>query len=171
MYDVMVDLETMGTGADAPIIAIGAVSFNADGIQDRYYRNVDLASCMKIGMCPDPDTIMWWLGQEQSARIALMDDKMPIAAALHEFTQWLDMNNVAGMWGNGAAFDNVILSTAYRMCKIEQPWKFWNDRCYRTMKNMYPLIPFERKGTHHNALDDAESQALHLIEILKYIGE
>jgi len=24
-----------------------------------------------------------------------------------------------------------------------------------------------RKGTHHNALDDAESQALHLIEIAK----
>jgi exodeoxyribonuclease VIII len=44
-------------------------------------------------------------------------------------------------------------------------WEFWKDRCYRTIKNCYPDVPFDRRGTHHNALDDARSQALHLIAI------
>jgi inhibitor of KinA sporulation pathway (predicted exonuclease) len=30
-----------------------------------------------------------------------------------------------------------------------------------------PSIKLERVGTHHNALDDAKSQALHLMKILE----
>jgi hypothetical protein len=35
---------------------------------------------------------------------------------------------------------------------------------------MFPNVPMERSGTHHNALDDAISQAKHLIEISKAHG-
>ena len=71
------------------------------------------------------------------------------------------------MWGNGAAFDNAILSTAYALCEIEPPWIYWNDRCYRTVKSLNRSIPFIRLGTHHNALSDAESQATHLMQIFR----
>jgi len=54
---------------------------------------------------------------------------------------------------------------------MERPWYFWNDRCYRTMKSLYPQIPMERDGVHHNALDDAISQARHLMAILKCMSE
>jgi exodeoxyribonuclease VIII len=47
-----------------------------------------------------------------------------------------------------------------------QPWRHWNDRCYRTVKSLYPDVKLERVGTHHNAVDDAESQARHLIAML-----
>ena len=69
------------------------------------------------------------------------------------------------LWGNGASFDNAILSTAYELCELEtvQPWRFYNDRCYRTVKSLYPEVAMVRTGTYHNALDDAESQALHLL--------
>lgn len=51
-----------------------------------------------------------------------------------------------------------------RAAGLEQPWAFWNDRCYRTLKARSEL-KIARTGTHHNALDDAKSQALHLITI------
>jgi inhibitor of KinA sporulation pathway (predicted exonuclease) len=35
------------------------------------------------------------------------------------------------------------------------------------MKNMYPAIKLARTGTHHNAVDDAASQAYHLMNILE----
>ena len=38
---------------------------------------------------------------------------------------------------------------------------------YRTLKNLLPYIEMERVGEHHNALDDAKSQALHAIKLLK----
>ena len=90
-----------------------------------------------------------------------------IANALIEFSMFCESVKVCGMWGNGAAFDNVLLSNAYRKLEMNQPWKFWNDRCYRTVKNIYKDVEFIRSGTHHNAVDDTESQALQLIEICK----
>lgn len=46
------------------------------------------------------------------------------------------------------------------------PWAWRNDRCYRTIKALNRGVPMERLGAHHNALDDAISQALHLIAML-----
>lgn len=47
---------------------------------------------------------------------------------------------------------------------FQQPWDFWNDRCYRTIAAMHDRRRFQQ-GVHHNALDDAKSQVEHLIQI------
>ncbi|MHB0978446.1 MAG: 3'-5' exoribonuclease domain-containing protein [Minisyncoccota bacterium] len=57
---------------------------------------------------------------------------------------------------------------AYHALDMKQPWKFWNNRCYRTLKNMFPEVPFVRIGIAHDALDDAKSQAEHAVAILKF---
>lgn len=59
-----------------------------------------------------------------------------------------------------------MLASAYRRDGSKTPWRYTNDRCYRTIKSLYPHIPMERTGTHHNAADDAASQAAHLIAIM-----
>jgi exodeoxyribonuclease VIII len=113
---------------------------------------------------------MWWMGQGDEARSALSKDTVPIAMALNEFYEWVAVCSsiqTVRVWGNGASFDNVILSSAYRSCRIAQPWQFWNDRCYRTVKAMHPAIKMQRTGIHHNAVDDAVSQTRHLLEMLK----
>jgi len=73
------------------------------------------------------------------------------------------------VWGNGATFDNVILSTAYGLIGQPVPWQFTEDRCYRTLKNLCPQVPMVRTGTHHNALEDCKSQALHLSAIYEHL--
>ena len=162
--EVMLDLETMGNGSRAAIIAIGAVAFDQTGVHDHFYSTVDLESSMRAGMECDASTIMWWMQQSEQARAAFKNPtNETLERALSAFYEFCQRNDAAGMWGNGAAFDNAILSSAYRLCGVEQPWKFWNDKCYRTIKGLYPDIRLVRKGTHHNALDDAISQAEHLI--------
>ena len=163
---VMIDLETMGTRPNAPIIAIGAVMFDGNEILDRFYTNIDLESAVEDGgAVVDPKTVLWWMEQADEARSALRDNKKKVLTALYEFRDWLKPVDPDGVWGNGASFDNILLSETYRRLNLTPPWAFWKDRCYRTMKNMYPQIEMDRVGTHHNALDDAESQARHLIEI------
>jgi exodeoxyribonuclease VIII len=71
------------------------------------------------------------------------------------------------VWGNGATFDNVILANAYDACRIRRPWKYYADMCFRTVRNQYPHVQVKRQGTHHNALDDALTQAHHLQAIYK----
>lgn len=174
--EVMLDLETMGNGPDAAIVAIGAVAFDIETatISPRgFYLRIDLASAVKDGGAIDPDTVTWWLQQSQEARdeIASPDiERFEILTALATFRRWME-DEAAGadtrVWGNGASFDNVILRGAYQRARQLQPWHWWNDRCYRTIKGLYGSdIKIERLGTHHHALADAESQALHLLRML-----
>lgn len=162
---VMIDLETMGTRPTAPIVAIGAVAFDEDGLYDQFYRVVDLCSSARAGAVIEAGTVMWWLRQSDEARAALQDQPVYLAEALSAFKDWLYSRQVKGVWGNGASFDNVVLAEAYRRMEMPCPWPFWKDRCYRTVKAMHPDIQLQRHGVAHNALDDARDQAMHLIAI------
>lgn len=165
--NVMLDLETMGNGANAAIIAIGAVAFGDGKIYSRFYRQVSLESSVSSGLVCDPSTIMWWMQQSDEARAAFKGNDIAdhLCVALQAFSQWFQEVGGVEVWGNGATFDNVILSNAYRAIGVNQPWKFWDDRCYRTIKAMSPSIKAERIGTYHNAVNDAETQAAHLMKI------
>lgn len=165
---IMIDIETMGTRPTAPIISIGAVAFDATGITRNFYRVVDLDSAVEAGAIIEPGTVMWWLVQSHDARMALADDiAEPLSDVLEAFTLWATATAIDGVWGNGATFDNVLVAETYKRLDMQTPWPFWKDRCYRTVKNMFPAVELVRNGTHHHALADAETQALHLIEISK----
>ena len=163
--NIMLDLETMSLSPYAAIIAIGAVRFDDEKILDKFYMTIDLSSSVEAGMHMSANTVLWWMKQKDEARKQFLNDNTDIVTALIAFSDWVGDNAV--VWGNGSAFDNVILSNAYELLAIQQPWPYTNDRCYRTVKNLYPNILLDRIGTHHNAINDAESQALHLIKILQ----
>jgi hypothetical protein len=174
MINVMLDLETFGTSAVAPIVAIGAVEFDLESrtIGQKFYQNIDLASSASQGAVIDPDTVVWWMGQSDEARSALSGNEMHIAPALVSFSLWCNQcadEKSLRVWGNCAAFDNVILRGAFERGSIQVPWKFYNDMSYRTLKNLYPNIHVTREGTHHNALHDAEHQVRHLFAIMDKI--
>ncbi len=169
--NVMIDLETMGTDPNSAIIAIGAVSFDEHGVYGEDYNVVDLADSVSEGLVINPATVLWWMKQSDEARAEFSSDyAMPLRQALEFFSAFFHRVGGKELWGNGSDFDNVILANAYRTVGKKAPWGFWNNRCYRTMKNVYCDIEMERGGTHHNALDDAKSQATHLIAIAQYHG-
>lgn len=172
---VMVDLETLGTSAGSPILSIGAVAIKNGEIFDEFHRHIDWEDSIKTMGPPMPDTIAWWMEQSDEARKKLCDGRRQAGLMKDVLAAfWLWFRKVEGdlLWGNGAAFDNALLSEAYKKVdqshQLEQPWEFWNDRCYRTLKSLYPSVPLPtREGTHHDALDDARTQGRHLIALLK----
>ena len=168
---VMLDLETMGNNSNSAMIAIGAVAFDDNKVTSKFYAEINLQSAIDCGGLVDASTIVWWLKQSDDARRAFENnDSAPhITVALGEFAKWYKEIEGGEVWGNGTMFDNTILGNAYKNCDLETPWKFWNDKCYRTVKGMHEDIKLERIGVYHNAVDDAESQALHLIKILSSI--
>lgn len=164
---VMVDLETLGNNSNSAILSIGAVAFDLredEEFTNTFYAVVDPQSCIDVGLKMDVSTVMWWMKQSDQARKAFEKEGSGIVAALHQFTQWYPKG--AKFWGNGATFDNVILSNAYAACKIKKPWGYTDDRCYRTVKALYPDVKVERVGVYHNAVDDAVTQAKHLVAML-----
>lgn len=165
----MLDLEFFSLAKDGAIASIGAVRFDkSDGtLGNKFYRVVNLKSSQRAGGRIDADTVMWWLTQSDSARLALTtDDNVLIDVALKEFADWVREAPLDGLWGNGADCDNVILEGAYLRSNRTPPWTYRQNRCYRTLAALHPEVPRPKMaGTSHNALDDAVAQAQHICQI------
>lgn len=172
--NVMIDLETLGTSPGCALLSIGAVVFSPGGLGEEFYQEIDYRRL--YGLNVDPATLMWWHNQPPILRDRLFTpnrSKKLLPDALVDLSAWLaevteDPTDI-GIWGNGADFDNAILQVAYAHTGLNPAWKFWQNRCYRTLKNLAPQIELERIGEHHNALDDAKSQAVHAITLLKHL--
>ena len=178
MTNLMTDLETMGNGNDAAIIAIGACFFDpvTGEIGDTFYAPVDLGSSIEAGLKMDPSTVTWWMKQDEDAREIFHQKARPIQRVLKDFVHFANQISIKELkvWGNGSSFDNVILKNAFAACDLHVPWKFWNDRDVRTMVDVGRLIlgidpkrdmPFE--GVRHNALADAQHQAYYVSRIYR----
>ena len=167
MKNVMIDLETLGNNSNAVIVSIGAVCFSPEGLGSEFYAVIDPESCVEAGLKMDTSTVMWWLGQSDEARKAITaGPKMNLVASLLAFSRWIPAQ--AEVWGNGAAFDNVILSNAYSAAGLPKPWSYSADRCYRTLRNLRPEMSGKSKPGEvaHNALSDAKYQARFAVELL-----
>ena len=165
--NVMIDLETMSTSSNAAICSIGAVKFTIEeGIVDEFYCTVDASDCKNHGLHIDKETIKWWSNQPKNVLDELLKDNISLLDALTKFSKWYGEKSLP-TWGCGAGFDNVILENAYKAVNLQRPWKFWDDRCYRTMKEIIKVEEPNREGTYHNALDDAKHQTEHLLRIFR----
>src|ERR1700731_2020740 len=98
-------------------------------------------------------------------------EAVTLPLALDAFTDWMNSRPYT-LWGNSASFDCGLLADAYKACGKEIPWRFYREGCYRTIKNLSGArdVKLDRIGTHHNALDDAISQAQHMQLICKKLN-
>jgi 3' exoribonuclease, RNase T-like len=176
MNNVMLDLETIGRIPGASVVSIGAVFFDEDR---SYVEQAPFAVCIQrlssrgFGLWEDPETLEWWATQPPAVRQILdmaNDDEIAVRLpnALNGFADWFAcLGEDVRVWGNGADFDLPILAALYAATGQPVPWKPYMGRCYRTLKNLRRDVPLVRVGSHHNAVDDAFSQAYHAIALFK----
>lgn len=163
MDHLMIDLETLGTRVNAPVLAVGAVFFKPETgeLGGKFYGGVDIADAVKYGRA-DGDTIRWWLQQDDAARAGVIKGKHPLKFVFERFRDFCLKVPDVKVWGNGASFDIAILDYAYPVVLGENsPWKFHNVRDCRTIRELAgSRIKIGKvAGTAHNALDDAVHQA------------
>lgn len=181
--DVMIDIETVGSPDEvvAPaIVQISAVGFYRDsGVYDNVKplnHMVSLKSCLNVGMEAGEKTIIWWMKQDEAAREAVFGEhlnRIPIERALFELIAYVKMVCADGVrvWGNGPAFDLAILKAAFVKCGMDVPWMHYNERCVRTVVDLWPEIKQNRPfvGTKHNAVDDCVHQIGYLCETFRCV--
>lgn len=162
MQHIMLDIETMGQSTRAAIMSIGACYFNpATGeIGNTFHEQINIASNGVI----DASTVIWWMKQTNDARSKFFNNESAqhIVDALTKFSAFVKPD--AKVWGNGIAFDNVIVRNGYHDWGIAEPWKFWNDMDVRTIIELGKVIGIDPKrdmpfdGVKHDALADAIHQ-------------
>lgn len=167
MADVMIDFETLGTKPTTVPLSIGAVSFNpnSSNIISKFHRNIDIESCLDMGMTVDGSTISWWLGQTDAARNSLKEPApVKIKIVMGEFTSWVraQLGRDGCVWSHGSIFDIAIVENIYRMYNEKPPWFFTKIMDTRTL---FRIAGFDftawnkaRGGVAHNALEDSIAQ-------------
>lgn len=177
-HNIMIDIETLSTSTEAAVLSIGAVRFKvATGkIVDEFYEKITLESAMHYGKV-DPDTLRFWLKQEDSVRLELTSTEkqgaLHLPKCLDELSNWFPNGN-CNVWANSPSFDLVILETMMKRSKKICPWNFWEHRCFRTIKHIGEAMGIQYNSSHdeaHNALEDAKVQANYAMSVLSFLDQ
>lgn len=167
-HHVMLDLETLGTSAGCVILSIGACVFNPYETTiteiGQFFRTIKLEDSIKLGFRVDASTLDWWLSHPKETYKSNRTGATELKPVLDAFSFWFPDN--ACVWGQGASFDQPILTAAYEKFDALSPWDFRNVRDTRTLFALceekgigYPEREKFAVGQYHNALDDAITQA------------
>lgn len=168
MKSIMIDLETLNTTPASLILSIGAVIFDENGITDRFYIVPNHQQQTDAGRTISIDTLKWWMKQSPEAQAVFTAEQTSVEEVitqLHSFLSKADRGTK--MWSNGANFDCVIIDDLFRMYGVENPIKFYNQRCFRTYCEEvgFSYKTNRERSPSHNALEDAVQQAEHLMQI------
>lgn len=171
----MIDIETLDNTNTAVVTAIGAVVFNMDeGVTHEFHTRINPRTAQAAGATVGADTVLWWMNQSPEAQEELKGSE-DFVDAMQEFRKFVLGKGVKHVWGNAPTFDCTILRNSFELVSkatgesVPTPWRFYQERCFRTLKNLI-TVDLKREGTHHNGLDDARYQAEYAIAALAEIG-
>jgi hypothetical protein len=166
---MMVDIETLSTRANAVVLSVGAALFNFSGVLHSWHWTLKLNEQIGRNRHIDADTLAWWMSQDSEImRQAFKQEYAP----RHMFLQLAEAATgatgaaVSKFWAHSPAFDYVILDSLKQDLLCDVPWdhRSWLDT--RTLSWMKGK-PMKRTDGQHNAERDAIMQAEWVIEALK----
>ena len=179
--DFMFDIESLDTKPSCVVLSIGLTGFNVKdshsgiplaeyfpmGTKD--YRDEQIM----LGRTVSKDTVEWWKQQsKQAQRVFKVSSGRKIPDMLTQIADLITGDNVCkdpNIWGNGPDLDNAAIASLFELYDITVPWKFYQNRDYRTINKEHGHIAkrIPHNGTKHNALDDAIRQTHQLHEIYR----
>lgn len=170
MIDIMIDLETLGTSPDCPVISIGAIAFDIEKkvLGPTFYAVLDTEQQINDGRKVDGSTLKWWLSQSDAAKKVFKENPAEVKTALNFLVEFVKQWPKVKVWGNGSTFDITIMENLFKHYGVKCPWRYNDIMDLRTFKRF--CAGGERiikSGTAHNALDDARSQAQYVLDALK----
>jgi hypothetical protein len=162
MIHGMIDLETLSVNPDAVVLTIGAIKFDPHSDQlphDPLYFKVDVDAQTALGRHVDESTLDWWSKQpKEIAEEALGEkDRVSLDDTVKKLNRWCVGIDV--YWCQGPLFDYAILQNFYKNLNVPCPWNYWQVRDSRTLFNLLPPDPAEKREEKHNALADCDYQA------------
>jgi hypothetical protein len=163
--NVMLDIETFDTRKTAMVVSLAAIHFDTDGNATKeFVAWLDLKQQLQCGRTMSPDTIMWWLRQDDAARQHLQEGPvLPVANVIAKLALFCAHTPV---WSH-STFDFAIVEDLAATFNVEWlPYK--QSRCVRTVLNLADVKP-EHAVSAHNPLEDCKAQARDVAKALRKI--
>lgn len=171
MRDLMIDIETMGTGNNPAMIQIAGVFFDRKTGQtfDEFERCIDLDDCTDHGFETTESTKQWWLEQNPEVLKDILSRGDPVKKVMEKYSSFACHEDVF-VWSH-ATFDFVIVQHYLTRFKLKyMPYR--NARDIRTLVDLsgIDLDKYDwSKGKTHNALDDCKFQIQYCVDAIRMI--
>jgi len=169
--DIMIDIETASTQNNAVILSIGIVAFN---VYDPTVKREELEILIdkkdgdNLGLHTCENTMKWWEQQKKEAIDKAFNEE-PRFTTKEGLTQLLSFcksfPKCKRYWCQGINFDPIVLENAFKCTSVEVPWKFYQLRDSRTIKDLLSYVSIKKPESAHSAIADCNYQ----IDILHYV--
>jgi hypothetical protein len=178
----LLDIETLGTNADAVVVSVGIVAIDStkdytykELIDNGFYVTLDVKSQVDSGRKIDKDTLAWWGTQGDEAMKVLEPSKDDIhwnqllPAIFNYFKEVEASPKDVLVYARGSHFDFGILHDLFRVTgdagAYDLPWRWWNIHDSKTVQItlLDEKIDVHPEGfIHHNALHDAAREYMNI---------
>ena len=165
--DVMLDIETWGTGTDAAVRAVALAVFKpwtGEVLASQVWDWRGLTDCqLELGRTVDAGTVRWWrtlpgagLGEKLHGNDApcRVDAPNTLEDAVEQLDGFLLGFNPVAYWSRGR-FDYPILASLYAEMDTTAPWQYWQLRDVRTLDD---LAHRSKPYCPHHPLSDCLAQ-------------
>jgi hypothetical protein len=181
--DLMIDIETMGKHERAVITQLAACFFdrNTGEKGDEFLINIDIDSCLDVGLEVTGDTIYWWLKQPKEIQNSLLKpEPISVYEAVQGFVEFLVASGPKPMKLTKvfchSSFDYPKLISMFLAVSKKQnkkfifPFSFTQVVDIRSLSEMSKinLSEYERKDAH-NALADCHFQIDYVCDAFKKV--
>lgn len=175
-HHLMVDVETWGTGPNAPIIQIGAILFDSHTAERKceYIANIlhTDESMARHGLVADPATLEWWAGQPVEIWEATKVGARPLEQVMPEFLAGLESIGVVKetpIWSH-ATFDFPLVNNHLILAGCK-PLYYRAARDIRTLVDIadIDLSSYNWNMKTHNALEDCRFQVTYCVDAMTKI--
>lgn len=154
-FHVAVDLETLGLGFHAPVVALALVLFTEEEILGSQFFRLEWED--QPNRVVARETLEWWVEQEPEILRNSLGDQPRVATFTALAHLWPVLANATTVWGNPPAFDLGLLKALYQsMGSGVVPWSHRAERCGRTIRLHHDRVDAERP---HDPVSDAEALA------------
>ena len=173
--DISIDIETLSLTNRACILSIGACVFDIETgkVKNSFYVSLDRDVNSTSRFDISKDTVEWWEKQSDEAKAALEVNKVDPRRAIEQLIAWVHQMmkyerspQSNRIWANDPQFDLAILGYAFHVYGHKIPWRFYEERSFRTIVDLAETITGISKDQFrimpkvaHSAVDDAIAQA------------
>jgi hypothetical protein len=165
----MIDIETLGTKPGCVVLEIGIVCnvsnpYDANGNGADWTMGVHVDIAQQPDALIDPATLLWWMRHPAAfdRLVKAQRDWQTVSPAAAIDTLATMIRCVDDVWANSPSFDCAILRGFFDRYAGAAPWRYVQERDFRTARALRPDVPYVPPAEAHGALADALAQAAHL---------
>lgn len=183
---LMLDLETLDLGPRAVLSQVALIAFPLDDPESELRRidqDLPIQPQITLGRVMSFDTVLWWMKQEDKARLRFientgndMEELLAFVRSIHrkicEVIQQAGGNQNIELWAKGPQFDVVNLETLFGDCGLDVPWKYDSVMDLRTTMKLAGIRTADVDSTGitpHVAISDCKFQIRCYAEAMKHL--